>query len=111
MQIIKNKTDITNKVKELRKFGWKVIIFQTNRRGRNAANFMTDYLILGHNRVIFAEAKFDKDVLSKGQEEIKRLIESAIIETPSGYKNLDYYLLTEKNTIEIVNLLIQASTQ
>lgn len=98
---LKTKTDITAHIGLLRGYGYKVLTFQNNRRGRGGTNSMTDYLVIGNGRVAFIEGKVN-DKLSDGQSELMRLIKDAEIEV-AGNWNLRHYVADLYNTKEIVN--------
>lgn len=107
---MKTKSDITKEIKKLEKYGYKVLTFQTNRRGRNATNGMTDYLVLGNNSIAFIEAKIGKDKLSKQQLDVQNRIKDAMITIPGYPDNLRYYLATENNIKEIITELVYYSS-
>lgn len=96
-----NKTQIAEKFTELKKYNFKVINFQSNRRYGKAQVGMSDILIIDsiHHNVIFIEIKV-KDKQSTKQVELEQAI--------NGIQSTNQYILAEpSNCLDIANLIFQ----
>lgn len=97
------KKDITNKIAELRKFGYKVFTFQNNRKMRIPIAGVTDYLIIGHGKIMFVESKLisTKDKLNNDQIEFKREVEKVKSD------DVLYFIINENNVDWFVDHFIK----
>lgn len=90
------KKDITGELAKLRKFGFKVIVNQENRRKRTGAIGLADYLVIGR-KFYWLEAKIGKDTPSEVQDEIMTKLQNI-----EGQGIIADYI-TDKNYKEIVD--------
>jgi hypothetical protein len=96
-----SKSEITKKINELKKYNYKVIIFQTDRKKRRSESDMLDYLIIGHSRIYFLELKLKstRDKTTEGQELLIKELKKC------SYDNygVNVAIINETNIDEIIN--------
>lgn len=88
-----------DKFKTLKRLGFLVLSFESNRPMPKGAKGMTDYLIIGkrfYGDIYFIERKYKGDRIRKEQETIAEYL------TKSG----NYFLLNENNEAEIIQQIL-----
>lgn len=95
------KTEATAKINNLKKLGYKVINFNSQRRFNKSQKDFVDYVVIGKGFIYFIELKIGKDKLSPGQEETKKLLEDAV----TSNLTVKYLLITENNIEEMLNVI------
>lgn len=94
-----NKKTITDALNIAKKYGYKMIVFQTNRIKRKSESDMPDYFLAGRGMLIFLELKLknSRDRLSEGQKEILNKIYNSL-----GIAGV----IDEENYLKIQELII-----
>jgi hypothetical protein len=87
------KTEITNELNNLKKFGYTIINMNTPGRMYGGLKNLTDYIIFNAARLYFVEVKIGKDILSEGQKDTKQKLESIAGRCPA----VKYMIITNTN--------------
>lgn len=83
----------------LKRFGFLVLSFESNRPMPRGAKGMTDYLIIGNRfkgDIYFVERKFKGDKMRKEQSIVAEYLD----------KSGNYFMLDEKNEAEIIQQIL-----
>lgn len=83
------KKEISKTFGNLRKYGYKVINFNSSTRLNAGMKDFIDFCIFSSRVIIFVEVKLGKDKLSEGQKETARMLSSvASLQTRIHYKTI-----------------------
>jgi hypothetical protein len=98
-----NKSDISKKFAELRKYGAKVYNFQSHKKMLGNCKGFADIVVIHNWHLFFLEIKTlsTKDKPSKEQKEFAHAVKSI------GSQSVWYYEVNENNYSEIVNYILQ----
>lgn len=93
------KKEIAKKFAELRKYGYKVFSFNSNRYMNKATVGFPDYVVIKCGFLFFIEVKLNKDKYTIAQQEVRDNIGQVIDKN----KTIVYKTVTEKNVDEVIN--------
>lgn len=85
------KQKITQALKVLNEYGFRVINFNSNRKMARGTIGMTDYLIIGRGIVRFIEVKIGKDRLDEVQESLMKFLLEQVARSEYA---IQYFILT-----------------
>jgi len=97
------KKEVTEALNTAKKYGYEMIVFQTDRVKRKSESNMPDYFLAGRGTLIFLELKLksSRDKLSEGQKKIMNKIYNS-----HGIVGI----LDEENYLKIQELIIAGDT-